>query len=78
MIPNYAPIKYIGNAHFASADGMYAPCAAYVRWSDKRPAIPPTSYPATTASGKYSRRPPRYGKILTGKKTWVTIAYGAK
>ena len=24
------------------------------------------------------RRPPRYGQTLTCKKTWVTIAYGAK
>ena len=33
---------------------------------------------ALAASGKCPRRPPRYGQTLTGVKTWVTIAYGAK
>ena len=37
-----------------------------------------TQAPAASASGKYPRRPPRYGQTLTGVKTWVTIAYGAK
>ena len=37
-----------------------------------------TQASAVSASGKYPRRPPRYGQTLTGVKTWVTIAYGAK